>query len=194
MLKINIQLFADDANPEVETPEVVVQTDNPVPAQEPPKEDIPTFATLDEYNKHVQSISSKAKGELLKEIGFDKVADIKEAISLGQTNKQIADEFDLTKKEVEVLKAQLTEKDKLLAKIDDDKLLQELGIPTEYADIFFTLIDADKSELGRKEKAVSVKTKLLQMFGEAPRFGVDKTPKADQGKVYQDKIKDLQKL
>ena len=54
---------------------------------------------------------------------------------------------------------------------------------------FFTLIDADKSELGRKEKAVSVKTKLLQMFGEAPRIGVDKTPKADQKKVNHDAIR-----
>lgn len=191
MLELNIQLFAED---EVElTDEVGVQTEQ-VPAQEPPKDVIPTFATFDDYKKHVQSITSKAKGELLKEIGYDKVTDIKEAIALGQTSKQIADEFDLTKKEVEELKAQLTEKDTLLAKIEDDKLLQELKIPTEYADMFFTLIDADKSELSRKDKAVGVKTKLLKMFGEAPRFGVDKTPEKDQSKVYEDKIKDLQKL
>lgn len=191
MLELNIQLFAED---EVDlTNEVGVQTEQ-VPAQEPPKDVIPTFATLDDYKKHVQSIASKAKGELLKEIGYDKVTDIKEAIALGQTSKQIAEEFDLTKKEVEELKAQLTEKNTLLAKIEDDKLLQELKIPTEYADMFFTLIDADKSELSRKDKAVSVKTKLLKMFGEAPRFGADKTPEKDQSKVYEDKIKYLQKL
>ena len=38
-----------------------------------PKEDIPTFATLDDYKKHVQSITEvKQKGELLKEIGLAK--------------------------------------------------------------------------------------------------------------------------
>ena len=61
MLKINIQLFADDAEPEVDTPKVVVQTDNPVPAQEPPKEDIPTLRL-----KRKNAINHKAKGELLK--------------------------------------------------------------------------------------------------------------------------------
>ena len=122
MLELNIQLFAegDPTPPANGTEPGDGQVEN---TADKPNGEVPTFASIEDYNKHVQSISSKAKGELLKEIGFDKVADIKKAITDGQSSKEIAEAFDLTKKEVETLKTELDTKNKELAKIEDEKNL-----------------------------------------------------------------------
>lgn len=178
MFKLDIQLFADEPTPaetgtEPEASQVEITSDKP-------NGEVPTFATLEDYNKHVQSISSKAKGELLKEIGFEKVADIKKAITEGQSSKEIQESFELTKKELDTVKAELDSKNKELAKIEDDGILKDLGIPSNHAETFFTLVNADTSDKTRKEKAEEAKRKLLDMVGVPPRAGNPKQPKAEE--------------
>ena len=62
--------------------------------------------TQDEYNKHLQSASSKAKNELLKEIGGASVAEIKELISKGAGIDEFIKELELAKQENQLLKSE----------------------------------------------------------------------------------------
>jgi len=148
---------------------------------------VPTFATKEEYDKFVQSTSSKAKGELLKEIGLDKVADIKDLIEKGKTVSQIAEELDITKKQAEELKTQLNT-------YETNDLLKEVGIDQEYKDIFLTLIDADKGDGTRKEKALRVKEKISRMIGSVPKVGGEKQPSPTVEQVTKKTMADLRKL
>lgn len=172
----------------------VEQVENTTTQQTEQVDDVPKFATMEEYKKHIQSIQSKAKGELLKEIGFEKVADIKQAIAEGQSLKQIAEEYDLTKKEVEELKLQLQERDNKLLQVENERLLQELNIPNQYADKFIQLVDNDKSELPRKDKAIAVKQMLLSIAGHVQNFGNDKQQHINHEEEDKKLIKSLQKL
>lgn len=152
-----------------------------------PKDEIPKFATKEEFDKFVQSTSSKAKGELLKEIGLDKVADIKDLVEKGKTTAQIAQELDLTKAEVTTLRTQLNN-------IETDGLLKKVGIAPEDKELFLTLLEADKSDLPKEEKAIKVIEKIAKMVGATPKIGSEKTPSPSESDLDKKKIKDLQKL
>ena len=66
---------------------------------------------MEEYNKVLQSTASKAKNELLKEIGINNVNDIKEKIALAATIEPTVQELASVKEELEQLKGALKAKE-----------------------------------------------------------------------------------
>lgn len=142
------------------------------------------FEKEEDYNKVIQSERSKAKGEILKELGYDKVADIKEILS-----KSITLEEEL--KGYEGIK---TERDELLGKVkayEDEALIKKVGIPKDSADMFFKLLNADDSELPREEKAIKIKEQLAKLGGSIS-VGTRKTQ--DEGKTEKEINRELQRL
>lgn len=195
MIKLDIQMFAEGEPQEEQVDVTATQEVETQPEATPePRSDVPTFATIDDYNKHVQSVSSKAKGELLKEIGLEKVADIKEAIAKGQSLKEITDELELTKSEREALKTELDTLKADKVKADNDKLIASLGIDSEYGDLFLNLVAGDTSDLPIEEKAIKVKETLAKMVGVTPKAGTDKTPSITEKELTNKLMADLQKL
>lgn len=143
--------------------------------EEPAKEEqpkIPTFESLEEYNKVLQSTASKAKNELLKEIGINNVNEIKEKIALAATIEPTVQELAMVKEELERLKGALKAK-------EDQELARTFGIEEEYTNTFIGMVDAiDDDNLSRVEKAQKVKEQLLAMVKNdlaAKPIGVEKT-------------------
>lgn len=143
--------------------------------EEPAKEEqptVPTFESLEEYNKVLQSTASKAKNELLKEIGINNVNDIKEKIALAATIEPTVQELAMVKEELEQLKGALKAK-------EDQELARTFGIEEEYTNTFIGMVDAiDDDNLSRVEKAQKVKEQLLAMVKNdlaAKPIGVEKT-------------------
>lgn len=171
----------------IETPAVEPQD----PVETPPVVEVekaPVFETLDDYNKHIQSTASKAKNELLKEIGFNSVSTIKEALEKGASIDAIREELELSKTEIETLRLEKKTN-------DDNKLLEFAKVPAEYGKVFLDLVNADTSEQTREEKALKVKQTLAGILqNELPdvKIGTTKTPSNE--KSYEDQIKELQKL
>ena len=102
MLDLELQLFNDEEEQEQES-----STTQPFKA----------FENEDEFSKFTQSISSKAKGEILKELGIKSVAEFKDKYS------------DV--EQLEVLKVSLSEKDQALA----DKINEYTDLETKYNEV-----------------------------------------------------------
>lgn len=90
------------------------------------------FETEDEFNKYTQSISSKAKGDILKEIGSGSVADIKEKISLGLQHGDLNKELEDAKSQLEQLTTTKTE-------LEDKYIVSKYGVSEEFSKQFLTL-------------------------------------------------------
>lgn len=138
--------------------------------------------TEEELNKLLQSSSSKAKGEILKELGFKSVKEIQEAIKKGagieELNKQLE---DLTKER----DTYLGERDELkgvLLERDNQKLLRDNQIPEELADTFLKFVDNDVKEgETRQEAAKRIKDTLFKAVGVEVKIGVEKTKDPTKG-------------
>lgn len=152
---------------EVEVEEVVEEA--PIKEEQPT---VPTFESLEEYNKVLQSTASKAKNELLKEIGINNVNEIKEKLALAGTIEPTIQELAMVKEELEHLKGALKAK-------EDQELARTFGIEEEYTNTFINMVDAiDDENLSRVEKAQKVKEQLLAMVKNdlaAKPIGVEKT-------------------
>ena len=157
---------------EVKEVDVVEEEVVEEPAIEEKQPEIPTFESLEEYNKVLQSTASKAKNELLKEIGINNVNDIKEKIALAATIEPTVQELAMVKEELEHLKGALKAK-------EDQELARTFGIEEEYTNTFIGMVDAiDDDNLSRVEKAQKVKEQLLAMVKNdlaAKPIGVEKT-------------------
>ena len=93
--------------------------------------EVPTFKSQEEYKKHVQSISSKAKGELLKELGITKLAE-------GKSLLEKAKGIETLTKEYETLKAQNGELTAKVTTYENNELLAKVGIPKESSEMFLS--------------------------------------------------------
>lgn len=187
-MSLNIQFFAGEEIIEEVIPAVEEQV------QETTDPELPVFKSKEDYNKLLQSTSSKAKNELLKEIGLGSVAEIKEAVSKTSTLDELAKELDLSKTQIETLRNELVESQALIQKTEDDKLLKTFGIAEEDADVFFGLVDADKSDLSRQEKAKNVKIKIAKLAGVEVKFGTEKQLGTNTDDEVKKEMKRLQKL
>lgn len=172
MLEKEKDLIVEETIEEVKEVDVVeekVVEEAPIEEKQP---DIPTFESLEEYNKVLQSTASKAKNELLKEIGINNVNDIKEKIALAATIEPTVQELAMVKEELEHLKGALKAK-------EDQELARTFGIEEEYTNTFIGMVDAiDDDNLSRVEKAQKVKEQLLAMVKNdlaAKPIGVEKT-------------------
>lgn len=171
MLEKEKDLIVEETIEEVKEVDLVEEVVEEAPIEEKQPE-VPTFESLDEYNKVLQSTASKAKNELLKEIGINNVNDIKEKIALAATIEPTVQELASVKEELEQLKGALKAK-------EDQELARTFGIEEEYTNTFIGMVDAiDDDNLSRVEKAQKVKEQLLAMVKNdlaAKPIGVEKT-------------------
>lgn len=175
MLEKEKDLIVEETVEEVKEVDLVENVEVEEVVEEPAKEEqpaIPTFESLEEYNKVLQSTASKAKNELLKEIGINNVNEIKEKIALAATIEPAVQELAMVKEELEQLKGALKAK-------EDQELARTFGIEEEYTNTFIGMVDAiDDDNLSRVEKAQKVKEQLLAMVKNdlaAKPIGVEKT-------------------
>lgn len=161
-----------------ENPEVKV-TQEVTPEQTPQAKattvEVPTFNSPEEYKKHVQSISSKAKGELLKELGITKLAE-------GKSLLEKAKGIETLTKEYETLKAQNGELTAKVTTYENNELLAKVGIPKESSEMFFKLVDESTHEGTREQKAFYVKEQLAKLGGQVV-VGTTKTPPSNKTEV-----------
>lgn len=149
---------------EVEQEQVETTTDPTLPTTE------------DELNKLLQSTGSKAKGEILKELGFKSVKEIKEAIQRGSNVDELTAQIetltierDTTKVENDTLKADIQSR-------EDKKLLADNGIPEESAELFLDLVKSNAQEgESRQETAERVREQLIKLTGVDVKIGTGKT-------------------
>lgn len=209
MLKTNIQLFSDDATVQtdpVTTPDTNDETQtvvenqqetppqvDPTPQPEP-SVDFPTFNSKEDYDKHIQSTRSKAKGEILKDLGFDSVADIKTKIEGYKDYEDLKASKDTLSTEIESLKAQLSEKDLLIQSYQDKELIRTVGIPAESAETFINLLNADNRDIPRIDKAKELVKELGKMFSGGVQIGVNKSNNLQENKQLGKTMADLRKL
>jgi hypothetical protein len=135
MNKLDIQLFADgDVVPPVETPAVktppVVNENTQTPVT-PYK----AFATEEEFDKYTQSLSSTAKGSILKDIGVANVQEAKDKLVKITELEGIQTKYTEleAKHTVVVAENELTKETLILSKYD---------VPETFKDHFKTLVKA----------------------------------------------------
>ena len=179
-IPLNIQLFADpdddkdknppgdsDPNPPADPlppandpdPDPDPKDHDPDPNPDDDKDKVPTFESVEDYNKVLQSTASKAKNDILKEIGFNSVSEIKDAIAKGQNVQQIVDELTYTKEELQYLRNEKKQ-------AEDTLLLTQAGVAPEFSEAFLKLVDGDQSGRPRLDVALEIKNAFLtgQLF------------------------------
>lgn len=122
---------------ETTTPEEQVTTEENKPAEETP---FKSFATEEEYNKAIKSEQSKAKNELLKEMGVKSVQETKDALA------KVASFDELNTK---------------YQKLEENLTLTELGVKDEFKDEALLLAKSKVTdEMGLKDALTDVIKKM----------------------------------
>lgn len=152
-----------------ETPEEVVEETK---VEETVEESGDFKITKEEYDKAIQSASSKAKHSILKEIGVDKVETIKELIDKGAKFEDVVKELQEIKESNESLNTKIRQK-------EDDELAKKFSIPSNAKDFFIKLVDEVDGDLTREEKAEIVKEKISLLSGGIGSLGTPKTNEKD---------------
>lgn len=199
MLKTNIQLFSEDATVQtdpVTTPDTNDETQVENQQETPPEvnADFPIFTSKEDYDKHIQSTRSKAKGEILKDLGFDSVADIKTKIEGYKDYEDLKTLKDTLITEKESLEAQLSEKDLSIQSYQDKELIRTVGIPAESAETFINLLNADNRDIPRIDKAKKLVNELGKMFSGGVQIGVNKSNNLQEDIKLGKTMADLRKL
>lgn len=137
-----------------------------------PQEPFKTFENEEEFNKVLQSTSSKAKGEILKELGINSVNAFKEQFAKVSENEEILTQLETLKTEAEALtKAKL--------ELEDNLLTAKYGLTEDSKDLFINMVRSSGSERALLDVAEEVYQKLQGgMFKNTPTkvvFGADKT-------------------
>lgn len=142
--------------------------------------------TQEEYNKNIQSASSKAKNELLKEIGIDSVKGIKETLEKGFKLDEVLAELETTKAKKGELELELKQQ-------ADKRLLEKFNIPEPSKDLFIKLVNELEGEESREEKALKIKDQLKGIFGLSEvKVGAEK--QVEKPKTTKEINKELQRL
>ena len=188
LLKLRIQLFAtDEEGQQVE--DTAVDTPNTEGAQggvDPQEVEEQGFSiSEEEYNKALQSVASKAKHELLKEIGLESVKDIKDLIGKGG-------QLDALNVELEATRAENLTLNSTIKNINDAKLAQAFEIPEKSQGLFIKLVDELEGDLTREEKAEIIKEQLVGIGGVAQKVGAAK--QTDEVRTEAELLAELQKL
>jgi ribosome-associated toxin RatA of RatAB toxin-antitoxin module len=169
MLDLDIQLFTDE---EQETTQVEGDTNDTTTTVETTTQPFKAFESEEEFSKFTQSISSKAKGEILKEIGGSNVNDIKSVYEKGKQFDDINEKYTTIKSEYETA---LTDKENLTA----DLIVTKYNIDDEYKDEFLTLAKAKISDdVDLQTASKQVFDKLGKNFTKTPnsiKIGGNKT-------------------
>lgn len=107
------------------------------------EKEYPTFESKEDFDKFVQSTASKAKNELLKELGVANIAAAKVLLEAGK-------EFDLTKQELTDLKTVNENLVKENQTMKDAILIRDFGISEEFSKQFIQLVNSDDSGESRE--------------------------------------------
>lgn len=193
LLKLRIQLFATDEEGQqvedtaVDTPDTEgAQGGDEVEIEKPQEVEEQGFSiSEEEYNKALQSASSKAKHELLKEIGLESVKDIKDLIGKGG-------QLDALNVELEATRAENLTLNSTIKSINDAKLAQAFEIPEKSQGLFIKLVDELEGDLTREEKAEIIKEQLVGIGGVAQKVGAAK--QTDEMRTEAELLAELQKL
>lgn len=193
LLKLRIQLFATDEEGQqvedtaVDTPDTEeAQGGDEVEIEKPQEVEEQGFSiSEEEYNKALQSASSKAKHELLKEIGLESVKDIKDLIGKGG-------QLDALNVELEATRAENLTLNSTIKSINDAKLAQAFEIPEKSQGLFIKLVDELEGDLTREEKAEIIKEQLVGIGGVAQKVGTAK--QTDGMRTEAELLAELQKL
>lgn len=180
MLKYDIQMFTEGEEGQTITPQEEVKVTTPFKA----------FESEEEFNKFTQSISSKAKGELLKEIGGSNVNEIKDYLTKGKQYDEVSSKISGIE---EKYKAVLDENSVLKT----DLIITKYNVSEEFKDEFITLAKAKVSDdVGLEQAAQSVYEKLGKSFfkGEVKpiiKIGGDPKPPSEDPEKVMEKLRKI---
>jgi chromosome segregation ATPase len=182
-LQDELSAVVDEVNQEIaETVEEIVDADNTVQAVEEVAEDVAevvadavkpfkVFDTEEDYNKVLQSASSKAKGEILKELGINSVAEFKEQYEKVEQLTELSNT--------------LTEAQSRIDSLVEEKLrLESIILATKYpmsdeaSKMFAELVSVKRGDRDLIEVADEVYNTLQSGFKQLPTkvvFGADRS-------------------
>lgn len=198
-LQDELSAVVEEVNQEVvETVEEIVDTTNAVQAVEEITEDVAeevaeavaeevaedtkpfkVFETEEEFNRVLQSASSKAKGEILKELGINSVAEFKEQYKKVEQFKELSQELTDIKAEVDKL---IEEKLKLESII----LATKYPLSDEASKIFAELVNIKRGDRDLIEVADEVYNTLQSGFKQIPTkvvFGAERAPEEPKNEM-----------
>lgn len=184
MLDLELQLFTGDEEEQEQVQEVET------PKEETTTQPFKAFSTEEDFSKFTQSISSKAKGELLKEIGGSNVNEIKDIMSKGKQYDEINTKYS----EIET---KFNEVKSVNGQLQEQLILTKFNIADDFKDEFLTLAKAKvNDEVSIDQASELVYEKLGKTFF---KEGVKPTIKigGDSSKVTeteQDVMQRLRKL
>jgi hypothetical protein len=134
------------------------------------------FSNEDEYKKEIQSVSSKAKYELLKELGAKNLDDVRVKFSELEASKAELTEYAKIKEQYEALSAEKQ-------KIQEDLILTKLNVNEELKSEALTLAKAKLDEYeGSLEKAME---DVIKKFPSMINKNADATPPSKIGAAKQ---------
>ena len=131
-----------------------------------------SFGTEEDYNKAIQSASSKAKGDLLKEMGVSSVQDVKDKFG------KIA-EFEEKATKYTELEGSYNELKSKYDKVIDELLVTKYGVADDFKNEFLTVAKAGVTDkITLEQSAQSFAEKLSKMTGGTikVKIGGGKTP------------------
>lgn len=112
-----------------------------------------TFDTEEDFNKYSQSISSKAKSELLNEIGFKSVAEIKGNLNKGTEYDNLTTKYQETLTKYTEIESKYNESLSNQDKLKSDLILTKYNIDDDFKEDFMILAKAKVNEETDLEKA-----------------------------------------
>lgn len=140
----------EDLNNNVPESEVQVeaQVEASAPVQEKAEETTPAYVapTEEEYKRTLQSERSKAKNELLKELGITSVDDYKQKVS----------KYDEAISNRETLEQELETSKSNNSKLEKELVLSRLNVNDESKNDFITLVESNKGDKSFEETAKEI--------------------------------------
>ncbi len=190
-LQDELSAVVEEVNQEiVETVEEIVETDNTAQAVEEVTEDVAevvaeavepfkVFNTEEDYNKIIQSASSKAKGEILKELGINSVNEFKEQFEKVEQFKELSQELTDIKTKVDNL---VEEK----LKLESIVLSSRYPMSEEASRMFAELVSVKRGDRDLIEVADEVYNTMQSGFKHMPTkvvFGAERAPEEPKNEV-----------
>jgi chromosome segregation ATPase len=190
-LQDDLSSVVEEVNQEIaETVEEIVDADNTAQAVEEITEDVAeevakavepfkVFDTEEDYNKVLQSASSKAKGEILKELGINSVAEFKEQYEKVEQLTELSNTLTEAQSRIDSL---LEEKLRLESII----LATKYPMSDEASKMFAELVSVKRGDRDLIEVADEVYNTLQSGFKQLPTkvvFGAERAPEEPKSEI-----------
>lgn len=147
--------------------------------------------TEEDFKRSIQSASSKAKNEILKEIGIEKIADIKALIEKGNMYEEIINEREALLKEKEDAENRLKEITNESVNIGIENGLLKIGLQTKRLERAKSIIINDIAKGVELNKAIeNIVEEFPEWLGGVGTIGADLDPDnstlTEREKYYKD--------